>query len=380
MAGRLRTLWFAERERSLLFLALAGYLLVVCASLLVASDRIATVKEIIKWSESLAVVALSATYLRSEWRVRALVWAILGASVAEAMLGDIQWVTATGIAGPGGESLRVFGTFDQPNPYAGFLNFGILLALALALFGRDARERWVAGGAGALLLVALALAGSRGAALGLVVALMVMLVVRWHRERLAVLIVLCAVPLLLVGWLTRIIPTGVQRALLEQTRMGEVNNANFSTVERIAHWIAGARMFLAHPILGVGAGNYSAAYQRYALPEWPDPLGHAHNYYINAAAETGALGCLMFLALSVAALYLGWRTAQRLREAPQPHGASLALALGMLAALVALTTHNLTDDLFVHAIELQFALMLGGLLALLRIGAMPESSAPESSA
>jgi O-antigen ligase len=156
---------------------------------------------------------------------------------------------------------------------------------------------------------------------------------------------------------------------------GNVSSANFSTVERVAHWVAGLRMFQAHPLLGVGAGNYDAVYARYACTDWPDSLGHAHNYYINAAAETGILGLLAFLALVAVTLALGWR-------AMHPHASALtaevaladdtwavaptrALALGLFAVVAALTIHNLTDDLFVHGMELQLALCLACLLRLL---------------
>ncbi len=377
-ADRLRALWITERARCLLFLTLIAYLLFVCLSLAVATDRVATVKEIIKWCEVLALVALSATYLRTAWQVRMVAWAIIGATVAEALLGYIQWVASAGQAGSGSEGMRVFGTFGQPNPYAGFLNFGLVLALALALFGHNVRERWVAGGASALLIGAQTLAASRGALLGLIVALVAMVVVGWRRERQAALIAAVGAPLLVIGWITRIIPARIQRAILDQVRIndalsGTVTAANFSTVERIAHWIAGVRMFLAHPLLGVGAGNYNAAYPRYALPDWPDALGHAHNYYINAAAETGALGCAAFLALTSATFYLGWRTVQQVRAYAAADSSLPAIALGLFAALVALATHNLTDDLFVHAMELQFALIIGALLALLRMSASRES-------
>ena len=100
---------------------------------------------------------------------------------------------------------------------------------------------------------------------------------------------------------------------------------------------------------------------QFAAPDWPEPLGQAHNYYINVAAETGALGLIAFLALTGLALYLGWRVAH---EAVLARAPSRALALGFFAVLVALTVHNLTDDLFVHAIELQVAMCIGCLLAL----------------
>ena len=72
-----------------------------------------------------------------------------------------------------------------------------------------------------------------------------------------------------------------------------------------------------------------------------------------------------------ASLVVGWRTVRLTTRAAESRGSfwprldqRQALALGLLAALAALTIHNLTDDLFVHAIEQQFALVLGCLLAL----------------
>jgi O-antigen ligase len=368
----------SERAQIAVFLALAAYLVVVCLSMIVASDRVAALKEIIKWGEALALVALCASYLRTEWRVRAVVWATIGAAVAGALLGYAQWVMATGQAGPGGENLRVYGTFAQPNPYGGFLNFGLLLALALALFGRDFRERWLAAGASMLLLGAQALAGSRGALLGLLVALIVIVTIGWGRERLVAVTAAVSIPLIAICWLTNVVPARIQQAFVDQLRIsdalnGTVTSANFSTVERLAHWIAGLRMFVAHPILGVGAGNYDAAYAMYALADWPDALGHAHNYYINAAAETGIFGFVAFLALTAATLYLGWCAVRQTRLSATPRSSQSAIALGLFGAVVALAVHNLTDDLFVHAMELQFALTLGCLVALLHMIAEKQS-------
>jgi O-antigen ligase len=293
--------------------------------------------------------------------------------VAQALLGCAQYVLATGLLGPGGANIRVFGTFDQPNPYGGYLNLSLPIALALTLFGRDPRMRWVAGGASALMLFALYLSDSRGALLGLVAALIVLAAVGWRFERKAIIALLIGAPLVAIAWFTHLIPTRIEEKLLAQFRVNDVsltaqlNDANYSTIERLAHWVAGLRMFRAHPLLGVGAGNYDAAYQRYKVPGWDESLTHAHNYYINVAAETGALGLLAFLAVVGVALWLAWRATRATDWRSGARGAlagvdARALAIGCAAVIVALCVHNATDDLFVHAMELQFALTLGLLL------------------
>ena len=51
------------------------------------------------------------------------------------------------------------------------------------------------------------------------------------------------------------------------------------------------------PWLGVGFGNYAAAYPDFRLLLWENALGHAHNYYLNVAAEIGAIGLLAYLGM-----------------------------------------------------------------------------------
>jgi O-antigen ligase len=68
-----------------------------------------------------------------------------------------------------------------------------------------------------------------------------------------------------------------------------INDDNFAIVERLAHWQAAEGMARDNPWLGVGLGNYGAAYPRYALLNWPNALGHAHMVYLNVLAETGVV-------------------------------------------------------------------------------------------
>src|SRR5690606_20572348 len=77
----------------------------------------------------------------------------------------------------------------------------------------------------------------------------------------------------------------------------EVNDDNFAIIERVAHWVAAIRMWESAPWLGIGPGNYAAAYPLVAIPRWANPLGHAHNIYLNVLGETGLLGFSAFLVM-----------------------------------------------------------------------------------
>ncbi|HEV2656705.1 MAG TPA: O-antigen ligase family protein, partial [Ktedonobacteraceae bacterium] len=165
---------------------------------------------------------------------------------------------------------------------------------------------------------------------------------------------------------------------------------NYANSERVAHWVAGLLMFRAHPLLGVGIGNYATAYPRYAQGIFVIPLGHAHNYYINMAAEAGIVGLIGLLAFLTAVFVSGGRVLRginkKYRQAaeklakPQP-GIQLAeartirkrfreltneraLATGLLAALLSVCVHNVVDDLYVHSMTILFTLLLVMLIRL----------------
>jgi len=140
---------------------------------------------------------------------------------------------------------------------------------------------------------------------------------------------------------------------LTDVRGVEVTDANFAVLERVAHWQAAVGMWTDRPWLGVGIGNYEPVYERYALPLWPLPLGHAHNYYLNIAAEAGVVGLAAYLLLWAAALLGAWQASRQAR------GWAWGVALGILGVLVHLSVHNAFDNLYVHTIYLHLAILLG---------------------
>ncbi len=138
----------------------------------------------------------------------------------------------------------------------------------------------------------------------------------------------------------------------------EITDENFAVLERLAHWQVGWRMFEDRPWTGVGIGNYGTEYGQYAPAHWYEPLGHAHNIFINFMAETGIPGLAAFLLLWFGAMRMAWRSAGPCADFPA------ALAIGVFGTLIYLTVHSMFDNLFVQHMQLQLALLLGGVAAL----------------
>lgn len=371
-----------------LHLPLALFLGLAVLSTLWTESLAVSLKELIKWGE----VAVLYVFVATEVKRKEVLWIALASVIAGALAasqGIYQAVTQSGPPGflfplAGRMFLRAYGTFQQPNPYAGYLGltaplaYGLLLGLVgdgnpfadgkPILSWRDGRPAAavIAAGALALMCVAMVLTLSRGGWLGFAAAMLVVSVLVSRRTAaLVALGVFLGSSALLLSSFHLLPPSLVQRATNFLPFLGGwdltqivVTPQNFAVVERLAHWRAGWLMFAAHPWTGVGFGNYSVAYAAFALPDWIDPLGHAHNYYLNVLAELGITGLIAYLALWAAAGKLLWQAIRR------STGIERGIAVGILGVVVHLSVHNLVDNLFVHAMYLQIAVALG-LLAVL---------------
>ena len=351
--------------------------------------------ELLKWVQVLVlyvVVAAALPRKRAGW----LVAGLLLAAISQAILGVYQFVNQSG---PDpflvmGRFLRAYGSFRQPNPFAGYLGLIAPLAVSLAIWawtatlaqGREQRQlvidvapkRWQQFAlplAAAVICLGVLVSWSRGAWLALAAALLVVLLA--HARRAAPILILAAVAavaVVVIFGLTSLLPASISARIgdlrqyigLVDIARTEVTDASFSVIERLAHWQAAIHMWTDHPWLGVGPGNYATVYELYRLPRWQDALGHAHNVYLNVAAESGVLGLLGYLLLWAASLW------QALRGAASNRRFVAAVAAGVLGGLVHATVHNIFDNLWVQHIYLMLALMLG-LLAVLNPGE-PQSS------
>lgn len=327
-----------------------------------ASSLTQSLKEMAKWIEVLVAACLAPAYLKTE-RDIALVLAItvLAASV-EAGFGLLQFMLQLGPKSfdVHHRFLRAYGTFGQPNPMAGYLNMILPIALAVGFMKRNI---WYVLAAG-LIATASAATLSRSGWAAAILAVVVMASIKWRSWRMGLVILGAAVPIVALLSSFGAIPAGVFAKVFSAFGLTPVNfhhytKANFSEVERAAHWVAGLRMFSAHPFLGVGIGNYPIVYSRFHVANFTHALGHAHNYFINIAAECGIVGLVAFGLFVVSGVYLCAMTAIR-----APKQSLLApFALGMLGLWASSTFHNLFDVLYVHELPTLIGVLMGLLIA-----------------
>ena len=358
-AGRARAPHMSGIVLSVFILLLAFML-----SVFVATDLTLSAKELLKWLE-LATVFVAATSLLETPRHRQimLIW-LIGAGVSQALVGLVQSVLRRG---PehfmiGGVLMRAYGTFEQPNPFGGYLGLVLPITVSLALFGmRPGLWRRAAWAATGILSAALLLTLSRGAWTGQAVALTLVVVSGSRAARHALLtfgiggicIAAAVWPIMppeITGRVSSVVTSAIDIGSLKDQ---QVTPENWAVMERLSQWYAGWEMFVNNPVLGVGIGNYNAAYEDYHMEQWPVALGHAHNHYLTIAAEAGLVGLLAYLGFLGAAARSGFGA---FRKAHDRMGR--ALAAGILGSLAAFATHNLTDVLFVHGMGVTIGLLL----------------------
>jgi O-antigen ligase len=389
-----REIVFPQFDRRVI-LAYLIFVSLAALSLVNAPSLTAGFKELAKWIQMGLVAWLASGSVEvkrvKDRRLRWLVASIFVAGLSQALIGIWQFCLrghgpehfeiAISFRGRLLEAYRAYGTFEQPNPYAGFLGLSLPLALGWGLgtagvwlshfpkvrsVGTMLTMRsalklllpWsVAGILGLALLASWSRGGWLGAAAGVIVMLLFVPRRRWQGGLLVLLVLVLAT----FALASSLLPTSIAGRLtgfadyvqFQDTRGVDITPANYAVLERMAHWQAALEMANERPWLGIGFGNYEPAYADYALMNWPYPLGHAHNYYLNLLAETGILGLLAYFGFWGAVILLTARFIGR------SSGVERGFALGLMGVWTHLAVHHLVDKLYVNNIYLHLGALLG---------------------
>ena len=369
--GAALVVWLGGRgrgERAVmprLALAVAVFAAWLSVTGVLAYDLAPVLKETTKWLQvAVAIVVLADVLRHTDARI-AVAWMVGIAVAAEAAVGLAQAITGLGPAAFNvGGLIRSYGTFEQPNPFGGYLGLHLPLLLAGVIYARKSRRPWITA-LWLLVLAAVVISRSRGAWIGMIGSTAVVLLAAMPRARVlgaATGALIIAGFLALAGWqfsggVAQVIPDPARAAVEGRVEVRDalriVVEDDYAISERLAQWETGWRMFMSAPLIGVGAGNYDHAYARLNFEPFLQLPGHAHNIYLNFAAEAGLPGLVAFLALSAWAI---WRAIQAVQWS---RGTSWEwAAIGALGGSVAFALHNLVDSLFVNGMGLVFAMFI----------------------
>lgn len=309
-------------------------------------------------------------WLAAERRVlRALYLFLILLGAFEALYGLVQAVGGVDQIGTYVRGLgRVAtGTYINRNHFAAFLNMSLALALGALFAGyAERRERsvdrseafawtWLILLSCALLGVAVFLSLSRGGALVLIATLgfvFVLLLAGSRRKsrrgwpvmpaRVAAMLLVATVGLGLAYGVDRLLERFAGITGTSETSRTQIYR---DTLELIAD----------HPWAGVGPGMYRFRFRAYQTTALDRSYDHAHNDYLQSAAEWGIPLALLFWGFVV------WRGVRAVRLFLGPRSAwRRGVGLGCAAAIFGLLLHSLVDfNLQIPATLALFAVVLG---------------------
>lgn len=332
-------------------LVLGGFLGWVALSALWAESTPTVVSTFGRYLPNVILFVIVFTAVRDRRQALLVLGGFLAGAVASAAYG--LFFASTAVAGYGG---RLTSSNLDPNELAAVLVAGIGISVGLAAnLKRKPLAQAATLGAGGFCFLTAMLTGSRGGLVALSAMLIAAIVFggRWRSRNLVLGLIVAFAAVFYISFLA---PAAIRERIKETT--GEQR-----TMEgRSTLWEIGERMVKAHPITGVGAGNFQTASVHYLLE--PGAVYRSdvvliggqvtHNTYLQTAAELGIVGLLLFGSIIVFSLGCAWRGTRNFRDRGDILGE--ALARSVLVAMIGL----LVADFFISEMfSKQLWLLLG---------------------
>jgi len=273
-------------------------------------------------------------------------------------------------------SRRAYGPLGSQNRYAQTLIVILPFSLCFFFTEQTPRMKLLAVAAGLLALGGLILTFSRGAFVtlaGLVFMVMILGYIKPYK----------LLPSAIVGFLLlgMIMPEYVERVSTVSSLTGLMSNATEGAREadgslrgRYAETMAALNVFVEHPVVGVGPGQFFRFYsQKYGNEIGTKHLKkgrRAHNLYLEIAADTGIFGIGTFMAIALLLVKGHWQLARDLRtRRPELAHLATAVVLGL--------TGYLGTGMFLHlSFQRYYWLLIAMAGAAYRIIRMEAAKAP----
>ena len=310
-------------------------------------------------------LALLYRYANTERRVRVLVYTILGVAVASAVFGLLRHTTQheTGFVLPLLRQNQGYAQFVNKNHFAYLMEMAFGLGLGILIAGAIKRDHVMI--YLALLLpiwTGLVLANSRGGILAmlaqvLVAALMLLSVQTSGIARSSVVKVVLIV-VLGAGVLFGTFLVGGDRLASNFEAATSEFNTETSTdgASRNEIWRASLKMFVAHPILGVGLGGYWTGITAYHDASGRMTPQEAHNDYLELLSSGGLIG----FAIGIWFVVVMVRMIRK--NLSVDNGFRRAVRFGAVLGLAGVAAHSLVDfglHIIVNAVVFMTLIMLG---------------------
>lgn len=265
-------------------------------------------------------------------RTREQLLVVLAGALAGLLFASIQGVaqqmfgiySTLGVSTGTGVLNRIQGSFGHPNSYAGYLTLLMPVAGAVALSKSfPAGLRWLGAIAAGFAVPALIYSYSRGALAALIAGILVWLVLTRPRTALVVAIVLALVAMVAT-------PNTIKQ------RFSGTGSNDVSLRTDVG--TSALDIYDTQPILGVGIGNFQAAYENLNSAQTPGQRRLFHNQqlltptaapsqYLNTLSEQGILGVIALGIFILQALVAAFRVSRSQHPMVRALGTGIGMAI-----------------------------------------------------
>jgi O-antigen ligase len=288
-----------------------AFVVVMTVSLVLAGDVREGLTQALRYVLFAGFVFLLVQIVTDRRQIVVVAQVFVASAAVAGVVGSFRFLTS--MAG------RASGPIGEANDFAYVLATALPLALFLVWRGGRWKPAWVV--ATGVLTVTVGLTLSRGALLGLGLALVWAALHGRTTVRASAAVVVC-LGVIAAGLLV------FERPFVEERLNAKVAVSDENWASRQALWHGALDMAADHPVLGVGTGLYRERADEYVdgdpyLIERPV----AHSAYLEVLAENGALGLVAFLAFVIGSWVLLVGAHRSARAAEDDDGAHLAAAL-----------------------------------------------------
>ncbi|MBR5156444.1 MAG: O-antigen ligase family protein [Clostridia bacterium] len=241
---------------------------------------------------------------------------------------------------------RVYSTFDNPNVLGEFLVIMIPTTAALLWANKKHGHKMVYTFIILCLCACIVFTWSRGAWLGVMLAVALFLLVMDKRWALAGVVALFALPFIL----------STDNAITQRI-LSIGNTKDTSTAYRVSIWMASVKLIRDFWMSGIGLGSeaFAMIYPKYALAGANFAL-HSHNLFLQIWVEMGLIGIVSFFALIIAFI----RQAFSLAVYKKRGGVCATVIIGASAGILGYLFQGLTDNVWYnYKMLLVFWIVLG---------------------
>lgn len=305
---------------------------------------------------SLGLVFVMINAIENLEQFNVLVTVVVFSATAVALIGLYQYVVGVPIDAAWLDvennpdiRVRVYSVFGNPNVLAEYLIMTIPLSISLFWYSKKIHKKLIFLATSSILTLALVLTLSRGGWIGFAFSALIFLVLVEKR------LLLSIIPISIAGIF--FLPQSIINRILSIGNLADSSNAY-----RLTMWGISLDIIRDHPLAGVGFGHlpFKETFETYIRTM---PTYHAHNTYLEIAAELGIPGLIAFLFL----LFIVFKYGVQSLVSGENRYIKI-MGAGAFAGLGALLMHGAVENvIYLTRIIVYFWILIGFILTLMKI-------------